>query len=82
MRRRSETTKKRLRKSWSRESGIKAGEGVWFVGDTGVDMECAHNSGCVPVLLGSGVTEQEFSHCAPRLSFSDGAALFHFVQGL
>ena len=63
-------------------SGIKAGDAVWFVGDTGVDMGCAHNSGCVPVLLGSGVTEQEFSHCAPRLAFSDGAALFHFVQGL
>ena len=33
-------------------SGIAAGEAVWFVGDTGVDMECAGNSGCVPVLLG------------------------------
>jgi len=63
-------------------SGIKPGDAVWFVGDTGVDMECAHNSGCVPVLLGSGVTAQEFSHCAPRLVFSDGAALFHFVQDL
>jgi phosphoglycolate phosphatase len=63
-------------------SGIKAGEAVWFVGDTGVDMECARNSGCVPVLLGSGVTLQEFSHCVPRLVFADGAALFHFVQGL
>jgi phosphoglycolate phosphatase len=63
-------------------SGIKAGHVVWFVGDTGVDMECAHNSGCVPVLLGTGVTAREFSCCAPRLVFSDGAALFHFMQGL
>ena len=39
--------------------GIRAasspGETVWLVGDTGVDMECACNSGCVPVLLGSGI---------------------------
>jgi phosphoglycolate phosphatase len=63
-------------------SGIKADDGVWFVGDTGVDMECAHNSGCVPILLGGGLTAEEFSGCAPRLVFSDGAALFHFLQGL
>ena len=63
-------------------SGITAGETTWFVGDTAVDMECAQNSGCVPVLLGNGATEQEFSHYAPRLVFPDGASLFHFVRGL
>jgi phosphoglycolate phosphatase len=63
-------------------SGIEAGDAVWFVGDTGVDMECAHNSGCVPVLLGGGVTVEEFSGRAPRHIFPDGAALFHFLQGL
>ena len=63
-------------------SGIAVGDTVWFVGDTGVDMECAHNSGCVPVLLGSAATEEELSRCAPRLVFPDGAALFHFLQGL
>src|SRR5206468_6557195 len=39
-------------------SGIGTGESVWFVGDTGIDMACAYNSGCVPVLLGDGVTEE------------------------
>lgn len=63
-------------------SGVAAGEAVWLVGDTGIDMECALNSSCVPVLLGGGVTDEEFVGCAPRLVFSDGAALFHFVQGL
>jgi phosphoglycolate phosphatase len=63
-------------------SGITAGEAVWFVGDTGVDMACARNSGCVSVLLGGGVTEEEFFRCEPQLAFSDGAALFHFVRGL
>ena len=33
------------------ESGVAAGPEVWFVGDTEMDMECAHASGCVPVLL-------------------------------
>lgn len=32
-------------------SGVSAGREVWFVGDTEMDMECAHLSGCVPVLL-------------------------------
>jgi phosphoglycolate phosphatase len=63
-------------------SGIMPGETVWFVGDTSVDMECARNSGCVPILLGDGATEQEFSRCAPRLAFPDGASLFHFLRGL
>jgi phosphoglycolate phosphatase len=63
-------------------SGIPASGAVWLVGDTGVDMECAYNSGCIPVLLGVGETREEFLHCAPRLVFPDGAALFHFVQGL
>lgn len=32
-------------------SGLAAGPQVWFVGDTDIDILCAHNSGCVPVLL-------------------------------
>jgi phosphoglycolate phosphatase len=65
-----------------KRSGVTANETVWFIGDTDVDMECAHNSGCVPVLLGNKGPEPEFSHYAPRLVFPDGASLFHFVQGL
>jgi phosphoglycolate phosphatase len=63
-------------------SGVEAGEAVWFVGDTGVDMECAYNSGCIPVLLGDGATEEELLRCAPRLVFAEPASLFHFVRGL
>jgi phosphoglycolate phosphatase len=32
-------------------TGIVAGEAVWFVGDSAVDLACAHASGCVAVLL-------------------------------
>jgi phosphoglycolate phosphatase len=63
-------------------SGIATGETVWLVGDTGVDMECARNSGCVPVLLGAPLAEEEFARCAPRFAFSDCSALFHFIRGL
>ena len=64
-------------------SGVGSGETVWLVGDTGVDMECARNGGCVPVLLGAvAITDEEFAKCAPRFAFSDCQALFRFIQGL
>jgi phosphoglycolate phosphatase len=63
-------------------SGIPAGEPVWFVGDTELDMECAINSGCLPVLLGAEAAPDEFARFPPRLSFSEGETLFRFVEGL
>jgi phosphoglycolate phosphatase len=57
------------------ESGVAAGEKVWFVGDTAVDMECAVASGCVPVLLGNGADTAEFAHFSPQLVFLDGESL-------
>jgi phosphoglycolate phosphatase len=63
-------------------SGIGSGEAVWLVGDTAVDMQCACNSGCVPVLLGRSITDEEFAGCRPRLVFPDCGSLFRFVQGL
>ncbi|MDF3074237.1 MAG: Phosphoglycolate phosphatase [Alphaproteobacteria bacterium] len=32
-------------------AGVMAGPEVWFVGDTDIDLECAHHAGCVPVLV-------------------------------
>ena len=63
-------------------SGVGAGAGVWFVGDTGVDMDCARNAGCVPVLLGGDPASEELLRCAPRLLFSEPAALLRFVRDL
>jgi phosphoglycolate phosphatase len=63
-------------------SGIAAGEGVWFVGDTDVDMLCAQNAGCVPVLLGDELAPEDLLRCTPRLRFSAPAALLDFVRGL
>ena len=63
-------------------SGIPPGEDVWFVGDTAIDMECAKNSGCVGVLLGEAISDEEFARFAPQLSFADEATLFRSVEGL
>lgn len=32
-------------------TGVSAGPGVWFVGDSAVDLACAHAAGCTAVLL-------------------------------
>jgi len=63
-------------------SGVSAGEEVWFVGDTAIDMECAKNSGCIAVLLGDAAAPGEFARFAPRLSFADGTGLFQLLEGL
>ncbi|HJU18546.1 MAG TPA: HAD family hydrolase [Stellaceae bacterium] len=63
-------------------SGIAAGDAVWLVGDTAVDMQCAINAGCRPVLLGRALPDEEFAAAPPGLAFSDGAALFRFIQDL
>ena len=65
-----------------RPSGVSAGDEVWFVGDTAVDMECALNSGCVAVLLGGEAGPAEFARFPPRLSFGDGTSLFRSLEGL
>lgn len=48
-------------------SGIAPGERVWFIGDTDVDLLCAVNCGCVPILLRPEAPgEGEFADCPPR----------------
>jgi phosphoglycolate phosphatase len=58
------------------ESGIARGRDVWFVGDTDIDMHCAVNAGCLPVLVrreapGAG----EFDAYPPALHLRDCAGL-------
>lgn len=62
-------------------SGIEPGDGVWLVGDTGIDLECAHNAACVPILLrdtppGPG----EFGEFGPEMYFPDCVALTALVK--
>ncbi len=35
-------------------TGIEAGPAVWYVGDAGIDIELAENSGCVSIVVGEG----------------------------
>lgn len=47
---------------------LGAGDSVWFVGDTVVDLQCAYATGCVPVLIrAQEPIEGEFSEYPPRL---------------
>lgn len=63
-------------------SGIDPGPAAWFVGDTGIDIECAANAGCISVLLGSDLAAEEVLRSTPHFSFADPPALLRFVRGL
>ena len=41
-------------------SSIAASKQVWFIGDSAVDMECAHASGCLPVWYGEEPEELKY----------------------
>ena len=64
-------------------AGVTRGVDVWFVGDTGVDMECAQNAGCTGILVrrtppGDG----EFAGFPPQAHFATCADLRRHVEGL
>lgn len=40
-----------------KDTGIEPAAHVWFVGDTGVDLQVAQTTGCTPVLFGEFVTD-------------------------
>ncbi len=63
-------------------SRIVPGQDVWFVGDTGVDIECAGNAGCVSVLLGNDLDAEERLRWTPHFTFAEPTALVRFVRGL
>lgn len=55
---------------------VTPGRGVWYIGDTGVDMRAAHAAGCTAVLLGDaahdgGVGALAARGAAPHLHFID-----------
>ena len=63
--------------------GHVAGEGIWFVGDADIDMECAHGAGCVPILVRAHPPGlDEFGDFPPALHFSDCDSLCKFTQTL
>lgn len=53
-------------------AGYVAGRDVWFVGDSGIDMQCARASGCVAVLVTASVTNRdEFQDFPPEIEVAD-----------
>jgi phosphoglycolate phosphatase len=59
-----------------RGTEVAAGPGVWFVGDSVADLECAHRADCVPILVrGGAITAEERAAWPPRAEFEDREAL-------
>jgi len=57
-------------------SGIVSGPNVWFVGDTGMDLQVAHATGCVPILVnGHHLKPGEREEYPPAAEFEDLPAL-------
>jgi len=67
----------------SSEGGISAGSDVWFVGDTDIDLRCAHQAGCIPVLVRqSAPLNGEFDDHPPALYLPDCHSLRTYLQRL
>jgi phosphoglycolate phosphatase len=56
------------------DTGLAAGPAVWLVGDTAMDMRCAHAAGCTGVLVGAAVPGDDFSTAPPHFHVADLAA--------
>ena len=63
--------------------GISPGPDVWFVGDADIDLECAGNAGCQPVLLRKEEPKTgEFANHPPKWHFRDCHELANLVQSI
>jgi phosphoglycolate phosphatase len=62
---------------------LSPGADVWYVGDTGVDMQCAANAGCHGVLLHRALPDDAvLARFAPALRFAACAALLGHIKAL
>ena len=64
-------------------SGIELGDEVWFVGDTKIDMECAHRSGCTGVFLNERIPNSgDFMEFMPKIHLTSCKELAAIVSQL
>lgn len=64
-------------------SGLERGADVWFVGDADIDMACAVNAGCTPVLLRDRPPgAEEFASGRPLCHVADCAGLADLLAQL
>ena len=60
--------------------GLQPGPKVWFVGDSAIDLQCAHQAGCTAVLLRpEPPTDAEFSAFPPTHYAPNVAALLSLL---
>jgi phosphoglycolate phosphatase len=68
-------------------TGVTPGPGIWYIGDTGLDMRAARAWGCTAVLLGDaahdgGLAALQSARSAPDLQFIDVPALLLYLARL
>jgi phosphoglycolate phosphatase len=60
--------------------GCEPGKSVWIVGDSGIDLEVAHRSGCVPILMHRQDLEaEEFANWPPEFVFNSCNSLKELI---
>jgi phosphoglycolate phosphatase len=60
---------------------LACGADVWLVGDADIDLKCATNAGCTPVLMRTAApTSGEFPGHEPALYFPDCAGLLAYLR--
>ena len=63
-----------------REMGLSAGKDIWFIGDSLTDMACAHKSGCLPVLVETGVPPEDvLKKHPPALRFNSNYTIMEYI---
>lgn len=61
--------------------GLACGEDVWLVGDADIDLKCATNAGCTPVLMRPAAPAAgEFPGHEPALYFPGCAGLLAYLR--
>ena len=64
-------------------AGVEHGPDVWFVGDTAIDLECAHNAGCTGILVRPTPPRGgEFAAFPPHAHFATCTELCRHVEAL
>jgi len=61
-------------------TGIPPGPDVWYIGDTGIDVTCARNSGCAAVIVSADPPRDGDCLCEPDRQVVDHAELHGFLR--
>lgn len=60
---------------------LALGLDIWLIGDADIDLKCAYNAGCTPVLMRpTAPAEGEFAGHEPALYFPDCAGLLAYLR--